>query len=552
MAIRKVLQHHAFDNCMGLVIMVNMALIIIETDHAAHNDDPLEWVETLGWLILVIFILELVLRVFVYRIEFFKDGWNLFDFSIIATDSLFSFLGAMLGNVFPMSMLRIFRLAKLARVSKVFRVFPELRVMMAGLAGSLRAIFWGTMLLAFVVFVWAIIAVQFIHPLNKELADRHIRDECERCPRAYESVLQATLTFCQQVVAGDSWGKHTIPVIEAHPWTALYFMAVFLTVSVSVMNLILGVVVNVALSESEGLQGELAEEQKIMKMSATNEILEICKEMDVDGDGELSEMELRGFQDSMEFRTAMKKLNLTQEDLTIAFQTMDTGGTVSYHEFVRKLYKMKDSDAQFMLERIQYLIIQVRDHVVDNMKKTEETMVELEKQELSILDKVLHQGITSPKAEDNKAEVVSDFEEKEKKQLLVGWPSALETCSRCALETKHTWKGLEGKSVADVELQIAAGGPGLVKEVLAELLQASTHFQADFKDSLQHLASNLEVHATSTKLLSRLVSPQTPRDELLALPPSLNRTTGLPLPPSLSRTNGFEPPPSVKVCCGGD
>merc|ERR1719482_1795152 len=136
----------------------------------------------------------------VARSQFWKDGWNTFDFAIVATDALFSLGGLILGSVFPVSTLRVFRLCKLARISKVFRVFPELRIMMAGLLGSFRAIFWGTVLLVFVLLVWGIVAVQFIHPLNKTLAEKHLRDGCERCPRAYESVMQATLTFSQQIV----------------------------------------------------------------------------------------------------------------------------------------------------------------------------------------------------------------------------------------------------------------------------------------------------------------------------------------------------------------
>jgi len=361
----KVLNKPAFDNVMGLIIMLNMVLIIIETDNGAHSDEPIPWVEAAGWVILVAFILELALRVSCYGWHFFGCGWNLFDFCIVVTDSAFSFLGLIMGNVFPMSLLRIFRLCKLARVSKVFRVFPELRIMMAGLAGSFRAIFWGTMLLAFVVFVWAIIAVQFIHPLNKMVDS----EDCERCPRAYETVLQSCLTLSQQVVANDNWGQHTIPIIEAYPWTAFYFMGVFLSVSVAVMNLILGVVVNIALLSSEGLEDEIEEEQKMKKLCAHNDILRICKEMDEDGDGELSEEELEGFHHSEEFRTAIAQLNLSAEDLSIAFSTMDTGQSVSYVEFVKKLHKLKDSDAQFMLERIQYLIMQLRDLVVNKLNK---------------------------------------------------------------------------------------------------------------------------------------------------------------------------------------
>ena len=53
------------------------------------------------------------------------DSWNTFDFLIVVSDLFFTLIGLVIGSVFPMSTLRVFRLAKLARVSKVFRVFPE-------------------------------------------------------------------------------------------------------------------------------------------------------------------------------------------------------------------------------------------------------------------------------------------------------------------------------------------------------------------------------------------------------------------------------------------
>ena len=106
---------------------------------------------------------------------------------------------------------------------------------------------------------------------------------------------------------------------------------------------------NIALSEHDRLEGELSEEKNIKKMCATNDILEICEEMDCDGDGQLSLSELRGFKSSEKFRIAIDALDITQDDLTMAFSSMQqhdhTGGEphVSYPEFVRKLYKMKDS-----------------------------------------------------------------------------------------------------------------------------------------------------------------------------------------------------------------
>jgi len=556
--VERIITKNYFDYAMGVVIIFNMVMIIVETDHAAKSDDPIPWVEMMGTAILIIFVIELGLRLFVHGWGFFFDGWNNFDFFIVVTDSLFSLLGAILGSVFPVSTLRVFRLCKLARVSKVFRVFPELRIMMAGLIGSFRAIFWGTVLLAFVLLVWAIIAVQFIHPLNKQLGERHERDQCERCPRAYESVLQSTLTFSQQIVAGDSWGQATIPVIEAFPLSALYFMGVFLTVAVAVMNLILGVVVNVASSEHDRLHAELGEEKEIVKMCAKNNILKICEEMDVDESGELSEEELRGFKDSEEFRSAIADLDLTQEDLTIAFSTMDEdhSGEVSYKEFVHKLYKMKDSDAQFMMEQIKYLITQVRDLIVKTMTDNQQEMIQFEEAETKVLEKleqqnemeidVLHNievfeksqmpdGLSFKQATPPRE--ASDIQEKEQKKMLMGWPGATDAVPAQPDGTGIAEKALESKSAGSLDPQTpAAAGPQLSNQRVDALLQAFSHFQVDFKDSLKHLESSLEVHASSTsKLLSRLVPPDSRGDLVavgphsMAMMPASARSTGTPL-----------------------
>jgi voltage-gated sodium channel len=403
--VERILKKPAFEHSMGVVIMMNMVLIMIETDHAAESDEPLTWVEIVGWLILITFMIELTLRMLVARSQFWKDGWNTFDFAIVATDALFSLGGLILGSVFPVSTLRVFRLCKLARISKVFRVFPELRIMMAGLMGSFRAIFWGTVLLGFVLLVWAIVAVQFIHPLNKDLADRGVLENCDRCPRAFSSVLNATLTFWQQIVCGDSWGQATIPIIEDQPLTAFYFMAVFLTVGVAVMNLILGVVVNVAQSEHDRLKGELADEAELSRMMASGNLLNICHDMDADGSGELSQEELLfGYDEREDFREAITELSLCRQDLTIAFAGMDAdkSGAVSYMEFVNKIYKLKDTDTQFLCERINYNLSLVKDLVFSQQKEIRA----LESQELVELD-----ALTSLAAEQQNGSAPSEIKE---------------------------------------------------------------------------------------------------------------------------------------------
>merc|ERR1719456_465794 len=116
---------------------------------------------------------------------------------------------------------------------------------------------WGTLLLLITLLIVSVIAVQFIHPLNQELVEKGVYYQCNRCPNAFATVLDSSLTFTQQILAGDSWGMVTIPIIEHYPWTALYFLSVFLLIGLAVHNLILGVIVDVAQESRKKMATEM-------------------------------------------------------------------------------------------------------------------------------------------------------------------------------------------------------------------------------------------------------------------------------------------------------
>jgi voltage-gated sodium channel len=366
------LSHHYFENSMGAIIVFNMLVMVIETDRAADESTPEgpHWTDAVGWVVLTIFVLELVLRLFVARSSFWGDPFNVFDFGVVVVDSVFSILGLVLGNFFPVSILRVCRLAKLARVSKVLRVFPELRIMMAGLIGSISAIFWGTVLLVIFLLVWSIIAVQFVHPLNATMD----HGDCERCYRAFNSVLAAALTISQTTVLGDSWGAISVPLIEAHPITIPFFAFVFLTVGLGVLNLILGVVCNVFTLAHDRIVDEIENEKLMLKMETKNHLLQMCVEMDTDGSGELTKAELEaGFHNEEEFRNTLAAMDITEEDLEILWTILDSdrSGKISYSEFASQVYTMTSSDTQFMLAYIRYYVTRIRDTIVEQVKSSE-------------------------------------------------------------------------------------------------------------------------------------------------------------------------------------
>lgn len=98
-----------------------------------------------------------------------------------------------------------------------------------------------------------------MQPVNLRVAETGVYEGCERCPRAFETTFSATMTFVQQIVAGDSWGLVTIPIIEEEPWMAFFFGSVFILVQLMVMNVILSMVVESSLKARPcGLGGACA------------------------------------------------------------------------------------------------------------------------------------------------------------------------------------------------------------------------------------------------------------------------------------------------------
>eukprot|EP00747_Dinoflagellata_sp_TGD_P138619 gnl/TRDRNA2_/TRDRNA2_175799_c0_seq2.p1 gnl/TRDRNA2_/TRDRNA2_175799_c0~~gnl/TRDRNA2_/TRDRNA2_175799_c0_seq2.p1 ORF type:complete len:479 (+),score=84.13 gnl/TRDRNA2_/TRDRNA2_175799_c0_seq2:382-1818(+) len=285
------------------------------------------------------------------------------DCTVVGIDVVAMILFVVLGDLPSVAILRIFRIVKIAKAYRVMRAFPELHLIVRGLAGAANSIFWGILLTIIVLVIYAILAVQFIHPLNLEVARMGGYDDCERCSRAFESVAQAFLTFMQQTVCGDAWGEVSIPIIELYPLAGAYFMLVFISVQIAVLNLILAATVDAATEARKGSEHEMAAVKEMEYKRAKKHLLRMCGEIDTDKDGRLTLAELiEGFKHKESLHDALAVLELRKADLPMLFSILDVdeGGDVDYAEFVDELHKMKSHDTQATLVFIRFCVAEIR------------------------------------------------------------------------------------------------------------------------------------------------------------------------------------------------
>lgn len=370
-----------FDLFISVLVGFNTILVLIETDKRASSYTPGApdalrdtadgdvWIVALSQVLLFMYSVEISLRLFVYRLAFFHNKWNMFDLGIVGSDILVEFLTSIV-EVVPESTLSIFGLLRILRALRFVRairtltLFRELYMMLHGFVSSMRAIFWATILLLMMLCFWGVIAVELVHPINQDLAELGVYDGCDRCPYAFSSVAQAMLTFTQQIVAGDSWGVVTIPLMEYSPLITIpLFMIVFISIDLGILNLILTVIVDrAAQARSEDKRFVLQQQEEEFE-AAKKGLMVICAQLDTDGSGQLTKEELMsGFDISDEFAEAMQLMDVQQEDMENLFKCLDEddSGDIAYSEFVTNLHKMKSEDTHMMLIFLRSTVKDIR------------------------------------------------------------------------------------------------------------------------------------------------------------------------------------------------
>ena len=228
--------------------------------------------------------------------------------------------------------------------------------------------------------ILGIIAVEFVHPKSTELAAQGVYADCERCHRAFQTVWFSAITFWQQIVAGDSWGRITIPIMETYPETIPYFAMVFITIDLGLLNLILSVIVDKAhQAQQEDIKFQLTQRQAAFE-GAKRSLLQLCEMLDEDQSGSLSFEELlEGYDKLPEFQEQMRLMDVEREDMQSLFRVLDEDGSgdIQYSEFVEQVVKMRSQDTTLSLLFLRSQMKDMKHHVQDVDEKLDKMRREL-------------------------------------------------------------------------------------------------------------------------------------------------------------------------------
>ena len=134
--LQKVLHWKHTQKIITAVIILNAAVLGVLTDQTLSAEEVL-FLEAIDKACLVIFTIELITKLLVYRRNFWSEGWNIFDFVIVLSSIIF-----ISSSISVIRAFRIFRLLKALPIGLgVLGLLSSLLFLLAGLSSEPALLF---------------------------------------------------------------------------------------------------------------------------------------------------------------------------------------------------------------------------------------------------------------------------------------------------------------------------------------------------------------------------------------------------------------------------
>jgi len=249
---KKLVEGPRFQNFIISLIVINAIILGMET-----SDEIMQrfggFLKTVDGLILKVFVLEILLRLYVHRLRFFRQPWSVFDFAVVA-----------IALVPASEAYAALRALRVLRALRLLSVVPTMRRVIEGLLSAIPGIASVTTIMLLFFYVFAVIGTHLYSETYPE----------------WFGTLGKTMFTLFQIMTLESWSMGIVrPVMEQHPGAWVFFIVYILVTTFTMLNLFIAIIVNAMHSSADesakaerlqlkaGLSGEIREmEQRILKV----------------------------------------------------------------------------------------------------------------------------------------------------------------------------------------------------------------------------------------------------------------------------------------------
>jgi voltage-gated sodium channel len=238
---RAIAESPRFQAAIITAILLNALVIGLET-YDSIDDEYGGLLHTLNDVFLGLFTVEIAIRVAAYGrrpLDFFRSGWNVFDFVVVGVAYL----------PWVRESVTLLRLARVLRVARLLSVIPGLRIVILGIARSLAPIGGMAALTFLVLYIYGILGWLLY---------------ADHDPERFGNIGRALLTLFQ-ILTLEGWNEVLEKEMELSSWSWIYFVSFVLIATFVVLNVVIGIIVN---SMDEVRAMELERERKELVAAA--------------------------------------------------------------------------------------------------------------------------------------------------------------------------------------------------------------------------------------------------------------------------------------------
>jgi len=255
-----------FELFIAFIILTNAIALAILTMPNIESGVR-ETLIRLDTVALYIYAIELLLRILSYGTrpwEFFRQGWNVFDFAIVSLS-----LGLFSGQTIILRLLRIFRLVR------IFRFLPEVRVLTTSVVKSIPPLMSVGVLIFLALFIYGMTGVYLFG---------------DDLPESWGNITLA-LTSLFILLTLENFPNYLEEAIAVSPWALPFYLSYIFIVVFTVLNVLIGIVLN-AMDE--------AREENRTRKKQIFELDKIVHEVeDITSDGEVTYEEIEKLREKL-------------------------------------------------------------------------------------------------------------------------------------------------------------------------------------------------------------------------------------------------------------
>lgn len=187
-------------------------------------------------LVTLFFLLEIIVRMIAEGsiIRFFKKGWNIFDFIIVAA------------SLVPLEDSEVALLGRLLRVFRVLRlvsIIPELRVLLSAFLKAIPRMGYVSLLMFIIFYIYAAAGSMFFHGIN---------------PVLWDDISISMLTLFR-VATFEDWTDVMYETMAVYPLSWIYYISFIFVVAFVFLNMMIGIVLETLQREHEQFAQETGE-----------------------------------------------------------------------------------------------------------------------------------------------------------------------------------------------------------------------------------------------------------------------------------------------------